>query len=372
QIPVCVRTAKGRACTVLAEKSGSLDLPSCADWLEPNAGATGYYRSALDDAAVARLGRNLTRLSPPERMMLLHDAVAAARLGVLEYAHVMELVPALAQDKDRHVVQAAAGSLEFLREAGFISEELRPTFAAFVRETFGKRARALGFAPRKTDDEDTAFLRPALLGLVGDAGEDAQIRAEAKKAALRWLDDHSSLSPDLAAAALRLATIDGDRALFDRLHAAAKTEKLRVDRQRILDAMGWFRDPAIVQEALPLSLSDEFDGRESIALVWGAAKEPQTRDLALQFVEKNFDKLVSRMPRDWGAGAVSIAGGFCDEQHLPGIESFFKPRASRFPGGERRYAQTVENVRQCAAFRDKATPSVAAYLNRQPAQHAKR
>jgi alanyl aminopeptidase len=372
QIPVCVRTAKARTCTLLTEKSGSLQLPSCADWVEPNAGATGYYRSALDEAALARLGRNLAKLTVPERMMLLHDAVATARLGELDYAHVLELVPALAQDKDRHVVQAAAGALEFLRDAGFISGELRPRFAAFVREAFGKRARALGFTPRKTDDEDTAFLRPALLGLVGDAGEDARIRAEAKQAALRWLDDHSTLTPDLAAAALRLATIEGDRTFFDRLHAAASAEKVRVDRQLILDAMGWFRDPAIAREAMPIALSDEFDRRESIAVVLGAAKEPQTRDLALQFVEKNFDALVSRMPRDWGAGAVSVAAGFCDEQHLPGLESFFKPRAARFAGGERRYAQTIENVRQCAAFRAKAAPSVTGFLDRQPARHAKR
>ncbi len=123
---------------------------------------------------------------------------------------------------------------------------------------------------------------------------------------------------------------------------------------------------------MPIALSDEFDGRESIALVLGAAKEPQTRDLALQFVENNFDALVSRMPRDWGAGAVGVAAGFCDEQHLSGIESFFKPRAARFSGGERRYAQTIENVRQCAAFRAKAAPSVAGFLNQQPARHATR
>ncbi|TMA26000.1 MAG: M1 family peptidase [Deltaproteobacteria bacterium] len=372
QMPVCVRSAAGHSCTLLTEKTGAIELSSCPDWIEPNAGASGYYRTALDESSLLSLGKNLAKLSVPEKMMLFQDALAAARLGTVELGRVLELVPAMAQDKDRHVVQTAASVLEFLRDEGFVPDELRPRFAAFVRENFAKRAASLGFKARKGEDEDAAFLRPTLLALVGDVGEDPGIRAEAKQAALRWLDDHSSLTPELAATALHLSAIEGDRSLFDRLQQAAKGEKLRVDRQRILDAMGSFRDPAIASQAMPIALSDEFDARESIALLMNAAHQPPTRDLALQFLEKNFDTLVSRMPRDWGAGAVTVAAGFCDQQHLADVESFFGPRASRFPGGERRFAQTAENIRQCSAFRSRASPSVVAFLNRQPERHATR
>ena len=63
---------------------------------------------------------------------------------------------------------------------------------------------------------------------------------------------------------------------------------------------------------------------------------------------------------------------FCDEQHATAIQSFFGRQAPRFPGGERRYAQALENVRQCAAFRSRAAPGVASFLGAQPARHAKR
>jgi len=33
-------------------------------------------------------------------------------------------------------------------------------------------------------------------------------------------------------------------------------------------------------------------------------------------------------------------------------------------GGDRRLSQAVEEARQCAAFREKATPSVTAFLQR--------
>jgi alanyl aminopeptidase len=330
----------------------------------PNAGTSGYYLSALDDAAFARLWRNVARLTVPERMQFLYDTSAAARAGALDYAHALELLPLLALDRDRHVVVAALHAVDFLRDDNFFPDELRPRFAKFVRDVFGRRAHALGFAERKSDDDDTRMLRPPLLYVVADQGEDPELREEGKRVALRWLEDHSSTSPELANVALHLAAISGDRAFFDRLHEAARKEKDRVERQRMLDALGGFRDPAIAQAALPIALSDEFDPRESIALVWSAAESAETRDLALDFVKKNFLALVARMPRDWGAGAVGVARGFCDEKAAKDVADFFGPRARRFAGGERRFAQAIENLRQCAAFRASATPGVTAFLQR--------
>ena len=364
QIPICVRSGVERRCTLMTEKTASIDLKNCPEWLVPNASASGYYRSALDDAAFARLSKNVARLTVAERMQLLYDASAAARAGALDYARALELVPVLAADRDRHVVVAALHAVDFLRDGNFFPDELRPRFAKFVRDVFGTRARALGFAERKTDDDDTRILRPALLYLVGDQGEDPELRDAGKRVALRWLEDHSSTSPELASVALHLAVIAGGRALFDRLHQAARNEKDRVERQRMLDALGGFRDPAIAQAALPIALSDEFDPRESIALVWSAAESAETRDLALDFVKKNFLALVARMPRDWGAGAVGVAKGYCDEKAVKDVAGFFGPRAGRFAGGERRFAQALENLRQCAAFRGSASPGVTAFLEK--------
>jgi hypothetical protein len=79
-------------------------------------------------------------------------------------------------------------------------------------------------------------------------------------------------------------------------------------------------------------------------------------------VKKNFPALVARLPRDWGAGAVGVAKGFCDDKAAKDVAEFFGPRAQRFAGGERRFAQAMENLHQCAAFRGSAMPGVTAFL----------
>ncbi|HET7788857.1 MAG TPA: M1 family aminopeptidase [Myxococcales bacterium] len=368
QIPVCARTDQGRACTLLAQKSGTLDLGSCPRWVMPNAGASGYYRTALDDEQLGKLTQNTATLTSPEKMLFFSDVFAASQAGAVEFPRAFELARSLAADKDRHVVQGLFPAVEYPDARGFVSDGLRPKYAAWVRDTFGRRARALGFAERKGEGDDARILRPPLLELVGDQGEDPALRAQARKVADRWLADHRTTSPELASAALFLSAIAGDQAFYEKLHAAAKKEPVRVERQRILQAMGEFRDPKLVQQGLQIALSDEFDPRESILLMWGAASDPRTREAALQFVEENFDKIVKRMPRDYGAGLVNAGSGFCDDAHAQALDKFFRPRSRLYPGGDRRFAQALEQVRQCAAFRARAEPALTAWLEKRSPQ----
>ncbi len=364
QIPVCVRTDQGRTCTLLAEKTGTLELGACPQWVMPNAGAAGYYRSALDDEQILRLTQSVGTLTVPEKMVFFSDVVAAAQAGAVAYPRAFDLALALRGDKDRHVIGILISAVDGADKAGFVADEVRPRYAAYVRDLFGKSARALGFAERPGESDDARILRPSVLQAAGDEGEDAQIRAQARKVADRWLANHRATSPELASAALYLSAISGDGALYDRLHTAAKAEKDRVERQRILLAMGSFRDPQLVEQGFRIALSDEFDPRESIALVWGPSRDPRTREAAVRFVEQSFDAIVARMPRDFGAELVQIASGFCDDAHLAQVERFFRPRARAFPGGERRYAQAVERIRQCAAFRERALAPLTAYFSR--------
>jgi alanyl aminopeptidase len=370
QIPICVRTEKGKTCTLLEEQSGKIDLPACPAWLVPNAAAAGYFRSSLDDAALSKLTKNLARLTAPERMRTFFDADAVAHAGGADYGRTFELVKALADDQERHVVQGLLPTVIFARESGVVTEEMSPRYAAFVRAAFGRRARALGFTERKGEPLASRILRPLLLRIVADEGGDLALRAEAQKLALRWLGDHSVASPELASAALQIAAIDGDAMLYDRYLSAAKAEHDRQDRQRILDALGRFRDPDLVQKGFQVYLAEapaeqrggDFDPRESYALVSGPAQHFSTRELSLSFAEKNFDAIVARMPRDFGGQVPNLGAGFCDEDHAAAMESFFSARARNFAGGERRLAQALEKVRQCAAFRSKAQASLAAFL----------
>jgi alanyl aminopeptidase len=219
--------------------------------------------------------------------------------------------------------------------------------------------------PRPGEEDDTRIVRSQLVWLVGNQGEDAALRAEARVLADRWLADRKAIEPELVGSALSLAAKGGDRAFWDKLHAAARAEKDRRDRNRILDAMGSFEDPRLVDEGFKLALTDEFDPRESMALIRGPAGERRTRQQAYDFVKANYDTILARLPKQWGAGLAWMAASFCDAAHRADAEAFFKPRTPTQEGGPRTFAQVMEDIDLCIARRTTHQPSVKAFLARQ-------
>jgi hypothetical protein len=67
----------------------------------------------------------------------------------------------------------------------------RPKFSRFVRETFGPRAKALGFVPKPNDSDDDQLMRRSLLRVV--APEDPALAAEARRLARAWMRDRKAV-----------------------------------------------------------------------------------------------------------------------------------------------------------------------------------
>ena len=362
QIPICVRSGKERFCTVLASQKGELPISksACANGIVPNDGASGYYHAASwDQRMLQKGGKDLT---PVERMAALDDLGALARAGRMDYAAILALAPKFAQDPDRGATKSLIDLVGTLRESGLVSGDDQ-NYARYIRDLFGRRAHALGWDPKQGESEETKLLRPELLEVVGDAGDDPEILQGARTRAETWLRDKRGVDPEVAGAALHLAASRGDQALFDALHRAARAEKDRRARQQLLSAMGSFRDPALVKQAFAIALGDEFPIRETIPLVMGATKSPITRSIAYDFVRSNFDALAARLPRrEGGASLVGAASVLCDDAKREEIQGFFKDRLQKSLGGPRKYAQAMETLRTCSTFRGAQAPKVAAFL----------
>ena len=175
--------------------------------------------------------------------------------------------------------------------------------------------------------------------------------------------------PALADAGLLVAAQHGDRALFDAMHAAARKERDRHAREMLLDAMGSFRDPAIAGDALRIALSDEFAAREAIVVVYAATHSELTRGPAYDFVREHFGELVGKLPAREGAALIAAGAALCDDSKRAEVEAFFQRRMAELPGGPRRYAQAVEQLRTCAAVRAAQAPAVSRFF---AAAHASR
>jgi alanyl aminopeptidase len=98
-VPVCWRTDGAAACTLLGTAEQAVPLAACPAWIEPNAGGTGYYRSAWPSGRVPPPGA----LSAAERLTLVHDLQGRAELR--------PLLETLARDAEPQVADAARKAL---------------------------------------------------------------------------------------------------------------------------------------------------------------------------------------------------------------------------------------------------------------------
>ena len=369
EIPVCVRYPAGqseaRACELLSHKSDQLQLPKsggCPAWVEANAAAVGYYFDLYEGKLLDALLKNDAQvLTLPEKVALVGNLSSLTRNGKIALGRALALAPSLAQDPARQVVTKTMEITTGLQD-NLVSQDLLPRYRQYLLDVYGTRARDLGWKRKEGESEDDRLLRPSLLSVIANQAEDSEAITQAKKLALAWLDDHSAVKPDMLGVVLTTAARHGDRELFERMRAAAKNEKEENFRGTLLFSLGSFPDPEIIKTALPIVLSDEFDSRESLSILFGPAQRHETRDLAYDFVKQNWDRLIAKLPTDTGSYLPYVVGGYCDTAHRQDVQNFFTGRSTKYTGGPRILTQLLENIDLCIAYKSAQEASVAEFL----------
>jgi alanyl aminopeptidase len=366
KIPVCVRFGTGKKtetlCTSLDTERSEMTMPSCPDWVVANDGANGYYRVGYSADLLQKIAKTSDVLSSAERISLMSDVQALASIGKVDYGQVFEIAAKFADDKNPAVVESSMNSLWGAAQGPYFAEEYRPKFRQFVRDVFGKRAQSMGFRSGPKDDDPNREMRAQILQLVADEGNDEKLIAEATKLAKAWLGDRNAVDADIIQTALLIAASHGDMALFDAFVAEAKKAPERQDRNRILRAIGAFRNPAILEKAFALPLDPAFDARETMSILWMASGHPSTTNQAFAFLKKNFDALAARLPREYPGELSWFGAALCDDKRREEVVTFFKDRSPKYAGGPRTLAQSLEAMHICSVRRLAQQPKVEAFL----------
>ena len=368
RVPVCARAGSGgeagRGCSLLTEAKGAMPAPGgrCPSWVLANDGELGYYRALYEGDLLRRLIAAADKeLTVAERVGVIRDVNALAEAGELPMADALALVPRFANDSSRQIVQATLRIASDIKDH-MVAPDRQANYARFVSKMYGQKARALGFTPKPGDDDETKLLRRALLGFVALEGQEPDLQAGGPaplaQVARRPLGRFGGHGRRRAGGGRTY----GDRALFDRFRAAAKSNPRRRDRARLYSALGSFQDPALLKEAFALTLDPALDYRETDATFFAAIGTSVGRAALWEFVQANFDAIVARMPRETTGQIAYVASGFCDAAKEKEAKSFLSGRVEKLPGGPRNLAQTLEGIQLCIASRTAQEPGVGEFL----------
>ncbi len=369
-IPFCVRYPDGKSeCTLMtsATQDWQLKAKSCPAWVEANQDAKGYYRVDYQGDLLAKLtaGDVEHRLTAPERVDLMGNAEALSGAGKLPAADALGLVATFHNDPVRDVVVNAA-ELALAPHAYLVPENLQPNYQRFLQKNFQARAQKLGWTPKPGESEDARLLRPQLVRIVATYGGDKALADQARELTEKWFQNHDSLDPNVAGSVLRTSAFYGDKALFDRFLAEFGKTKDKQVRQRLIGAMGGFRDSAAIQAGMNSMIEGKIPFMEGAFLLFNGQNNASTRKLPFEFLQANWDKVTSMMPSgggfDFGSVLPQVGASYCDTQSRDDLQAFFKPRVDKFVGAPRALSQVVESIDLCIAQVAAQKPQVEAFL----------
>jgi puromycin-sensitive aminopeptidase len=230
-----------------------------ARWVFPNGGGAGFYRYALDDAALACLAGAVGNLAPEERLNLVGNQWALVKAGVADVGQFVTLLEAFRDETDRAVLDAIVERLVWV-DTHALEEAARPAFARLVTALFQPQLTALGWDPAGADERaDVRMKRATVLGALGRLARDAAVRGTARTRLDRYLVDQSGLEPNLVSTVAHVVAGEGDASLYDRYLARKRAGAVDdpEEEERFLLALAAFEDPRLVARTLALTFTDE-------------------------------------------------------------------------------------------------------------------
>jgi alanyl aminopeptidase len=368
RIPVYLKYSDGstvrtqRVLLTEREMTVALEGGKAPQWLNLNGDAAGYYRWNVSPEILHRLADGEGEfLTPVERVGFLGNASALLSAGLLHGDDFMRLTAKFANDKDPDVTTALMDNVEVIRRI-FVTRELADPYAVYVRRTLGPALARIGMTRRPGEGDGTSEVRASLLVAMGDDGKDAAVVSFADSLAKQHIASPGSVDPSLIGAALDLSALRGNEALFADYKRRFETAEIPAERGRYLGALGYFRDPKIVQESVRYSLTGPLRPQEIFEIPGTLGSAFEYEELPYKWMTENFGTIASKVPPMFMVYMPNFARG-CSNQRFEEAKVFFANPAHSVPGSEKELARVADQVHDCTGLREREGAVVAAYLN---------
>jgi alanyl aminopeptidase len=366
QIPVCIAyddaERAGRVCTLLGERSATLDLDldSCPTAIHPNSRGAGYYRFTLDAPGWAALLGRAAELEAAEAVTLVDSLDAAFRAGTVSAQAYVEGLAALAYHPAWDV--AVATVRKFRSVLDLLEGAERESAERVLHAIYRPRYDALGGAT----DEAEVLLRRELIDLLAIDLGDADIRAELGAQAGRYVAaigqlDMGAAPADLLATVLSVGVQDLGAPFFERLVETVVASDDPYFKSSAFEALGQVEDAELAARLRGAILERRFPLTDSMRMLNSQLADPVTREATWNWIQANADDVIAIVPEFFRSRLVPRFGAyFCAAERSAEVESFVAAHVDALPGYERSLDQALEAVALCAALKDARAAELAA------------
>jgi len=333
---------------LLKDRTGKLDIPDNTDWLCPDAGGNGYYRWQVAGDQFANLVDDLDALSEREKIALLDNSEALLNAGALSMLQYLDVLDRLLADPHPLVLLQALQKVQLLGEE-FVTDSNSAMFAAFIDRSLSGRFEEVGIEARDTDNASIVRLRPELLRVLGQFGNDRTVLNQASALADTYLESPEKVQTQLATEALRVTALNDDGSRYDDYLQAYLGSDVADQKTTILSAM-YFTTPDIVRRHLEFSLSDDVQAGDAVTGLANFAVILADQTALYDWLADNLDRVVAKSPAYKQPLLPQYLVGSCRKQNLDLLSKFFEGRGDRYATS---LAKAVEAEQTCIARRNR-------------------
>ncbi|KAI1317204.1 Aminopeptidase 2 mitochondrial [Mortierella claussenii] len=333
--------------TVKLEKGGHYKV---------NSDYNGFFRTAYPASALARISQSIKAkdplFTPGDRVGLLADLGALSKSGHVKTSSLLELLESF-EDEDQYVVWVAIAERVNVLSSVFYkeSDDFQKALDKFQRKLFSKAAAKLGWETKSTDDYRSTLLRKLLLTNAGCAGDETVVQEAQKRFEVYVGGDAKALNQNVQSAAFEIVVLHGDEADFEKVLKCWRDATATDQKLAAIGALTAARHPALVQQLLELSVSEEVKAQDIIYFFGGLSRNPHARHELWEYIKTNWEMLSNRYVGSMallGNIVKSGVGRFTSEEMAKDCEAFFEGK--KVDDISRPIAQSLEVIRSNAKW----------------------
>ncbi|KAG0001485.1 Aminopeptidase 2 mitochondrial [Entomortierella chlamydospora] len=337
----------GDSLTFKLEKSGYYKI---------NSNYTGFFRTAYPATALERISQLIKSkdplFTPGDRVGLLADLGALSKSGHVKTSSLLGLLESF-EGEDQYVVWVAIAERINVLSSVFYQqpEDFQKGLEKFQLRLFAKAAARLGWETKESDDYRSTLLRKLLLTNAGCAGDEEIVKEARKRFASYVAGDAKALNQNVQSAAFEIVVQHGDESDFEKVLKCWRDATATDQKLAAIGALTAVRNPALVQQLLTISVSEEVRPQDIGYFFGGLSRNTTARHDLWDYIKTNWDMLSVRYDGSMallGNIVKSGVGRFTSEEMAKDCENFFEGK--KVNDISRPIAQSLEVIRSNAKW----------------------
>jgi puromycin-sensitive aminopeptidase len=362
-VPVVLRYACGGQVVerweLLESASVAVDLDTQVDWVVVNAGGQGFYRVRYAPNLLHKLiPIMMQQLAPIERYGLVDDAWASVVSGSMSTVDFLEFAKKCQDETDLDVWTVLSRCLEQMER--LIEDEACERYHDILRSLYRPVLARLRWEPQQGDSSRTLELRGHFIRALTVLGKDTDALARSRELHNQYLQDRSSVEPNIAfavAAAVASVGTGDDYNMFVKRFKHASTPQ---EERRYQMLLALFPGENEMVATLEMTLNGEVRVQDAPYLVAQCLRNRDNGMQAWRFVRDNWDKMLQAYSDDAIVRMLDGLKSLSYPDIAAEIKKFFQSHT--IPQGNLILQQHLEKLQINVALREREADRLAVAL----------